>query len=261
MFNWMFRKERNPDIRIISFEDLEDRRLMSGGHAHHAVRYATSTKTAAVNATLKAGRYSTRARAAATTTTTTTASETTIQFSAAPAAVQTGLAALVPASVTIAPTQSVDVNTDSAGAVTYTAFIRATGFVGTIAVDATGAPVTVTREHGGCGGDHGEHGGESNATTVLFSAVPAAVATQLQSQVDAGVTIPATQTVRTFTNDSGTVVYEAVVNNNGVLKEIASDASGNAVADSDDDGNEHGASQTIVQFSAAPAVVQTGLQG
>src|SRR5437899_757500 len=98
MFNWMFRKERNPNIRIISFEDLEDRRLLSGGHAHH---YSTSTRTAttATHATLKAGRYSTRVRAAATTTTT-AASETTIQFSAAPAAVQTGLQALVPASVT-----------------------------------------------------------------------------------------------------------------------------------------------------------------
>src|SRR4030088_464936 len=114
--------------------------------------------------------------------------------------------ALGPASVASAATQSVEVDTDSACAVTYTAFVRATGFVGTIGVDATGAPITVTNERGGCGGDHGgggEHGdggGESNATTVQFSAVPAAVATQLQSQLDAGVTIPATQSVRTFTN-------------------------------------------------------------
>ena len=192
-----------------ALEGLEDRRLLSGGHAHHSVRRAvTSTALHATKNVI---------RKATTTTTSTGASETTIQFSAAPAAVQTGLQALVPSSITIAATQNVEVDTSSTGVVTYEAHIDATGFRGTITVDATGAAVTETGGDGEHGhGDHGDRGGY-NVTTLQFSAVPSVVATQLQSQVDAGVTIPATQTVYQFTTDSGKIIYAAQVNNNGVI--------------------------------------------
>jgi hypothetical protein len=63
----------------------------------------------------------------------------------------------------------------------------------------------------------------------------------------AGTTISATQNVQVRTPNTGAAIYSTVVAVNGALTAIAVDANGNVL-----DG--------VIQFSAAPSAVQTGLQ-
>jgi hypothetical protein len=224
------------DASAFLLDGLEERRMLSASHGHHhvAVHHATThtvrhavVHSATVKHAHKAARHAT-----VTASNGTSSDETTILFSDAPAAVQTGLQALAPAGFTIPPTQSVEVHTPSTGLAIYSTEIKIPGVESHLTVDANGAPFTPTGE-----GDHGGQG--NNENDLLFSAVPSLVQTALQSQLPAGATIAATQEVDVFTNASNVQVYVLHLDANGTETIVAADATGTVVTVPTDGGGEH----------------------
>jgi hypothetical protein len=131
---------------------------------------------------------------------------TTTTFSAAPAAVQTGLSALT-LGTTIADATEVKVRTASDGTVTYSAEVSVSGRRVRAAVTADGTAV---------------------AGLLAFSATPAAVMTALQALATGG-TIPDAQEVRLDTRPDGTIVYSTSVTIESQATVIAVDSTGATV--------------------------------
>lgn len=164
-----------------------------------------------------------------------------IQFGAAPAAVRTGLQALAPG-LTIPATQLVHVNAKGTTNTIYSTTVTLNGQATEITVDSTGKAVGA--------GDHG-----TQPTTITFGSAPTAVQTGLQALAP-GITIPASQVLQVFTLRNGTTIYATTVTLSGQPTQIAVDATGKAVTE----GEHQKPNQQTIQFSSAPAAVQTGLQ-
>ena len=269
MFQKRINSSRHIDAAAFVMDDLEDRMMLSAARPHTAVNLATvrvprvthsalhatravvkavarvtvkpAVKVAAKVAAKPAAKVAAKPVVKAVATTTTEGTEMRILFSAAPAAVQTGLQALAPTGFTIPATQSIEVDTPVTGLATYSTELRTTGIDSHIAVDANGAALISSGggEHGGNdnggqdngGRDNGNDNGgvDNNGNDVLFSAVPAIVQTALQSQAPAGVTIAATQEVDVSTNASNVLVYVTRVVANGIKTTLAVDATGGVV--------------------------------
>lgn len=156
-----------------------------------------------------------------------------IAFSAAPAAVKTGLQALDTAG-TIPGSQLVEIHSFFNGNAIYSTTVTLNNEAMTIAVDSSGASIT--------------QGGKifGSQSTVAYSAAPAAVKTGL-SALSEGTTIDPAQVLNVFARSDGTSVYSTILSVNGRPTRIAVDSTGKALEGS-------------IAFSAAPSAVQTGLQ-
>jgi hypothetical protein len=86
----------------------------------------------------------------------------------------------------------------------------------------------------------------AGTTKITFADAPAAVQSGM-SALAQGVTIPSTQVVKQFTRRDGTTVYSTSLAVNGRRSRITVDSDGNPL-------------EGKIAFSAAPTVVQTGLQ-
>ena len=170
----------------------------------------------------------------------------TVDFSAAPSAVQTGLQAIVRAVrvLTIATAQPV-----SCGAVDST-----TSLYSVRLVPASGPNVRLSVD------ENGLPAGSEKITFGQLSAGPAndkAIATSLQNLAPSGVTIGSTQTVLVRTARDGTSTFSVSLHNaNGTTTKITVDSTGAVVST----GGHVGASANTELFSAATSAVQHGLQ-
>ena len=163
----------------------------------------------------------------------------TIAFSLAPAAVQTGLDALATTDKLTAPTATTTVRLGNANGVeTYSVTLTATGTVSRLTVDAAGAPVTAPTQ-----------------TTTTFAALgtsDAAAAAEISTIATAlSLTAPAsTATVHVTTPSAGAATYSIVLmtsTGRGRGVAVMVDASGNPV------GNQS------LPASAIPAGILAGL--
>jgi hypothetical protein len=162
-----------------------------------------------------------------------------IQFSQAPAKVQTGLTALASKDSVTAPTASTAVLLGNRNGVeTYTIDVTGTGTDTRLTVDQNGNPVTAPT-----------HG------TTTFGAVPSAVSAEISKIATAlSLTAPAsTDSVRVTTPASGPAVYtirlagSSTTSLHGRGDVVSVDANGNPV------GNQS------LPFSALPTAIQNGL--
>lgn len=99
--------------------------------------------------------------------------------------------------------------------------------------------------------------------TILFSAAPAVVQAGLQKLAPIGVTIDPSASVKVCKRPDGSTIYVTEVSNNGQDVYLAVDANGNAVPPPPPPppaGPGPGQNKQTILFSAAPSVVQTGLQ-
>jgi len=167
-----------------------------------------------------------------------------IQFSAAPAAVQSGLQSQATGG-TIPDTQLVHIRTRPGGAAVYSTVVTIDNVATTIAVDSTGATINVIDHDHGHFGDF-PHDDGVNRSTVLFNAAPSAVQIGLQ-KLSEGVTLGDDQEIDVVTLSSGSMAYSTTITVDGRLVRIAVDADGKAL-------------QGELAFSETPAAVQTGLQ-
>jgi Wiskott-Aldrich syndrome protein len=101
--------------------------------------------------------------------------------------------------------------------------------------------------------------------TILFSAAPPVVQAGLQKLAPTGVTIDPSASVKVCKRPDGSTIYITEVSNNGQDVYLSVDANGNAVPPPPPPPPPPGApapgqnKQTIL-FSAAPSIVQSGLQ-
>ncbi len=148
----------------------------------------------------------------------------TIAFSLAPAAVQTGLDALATTDGLADPTATTKVALGNTGGVeTYTVTLTATGTVSRLTVDAAGDPVTAPTQ-----------------TTTTFANLPAAASAEVTAIATAkGLTAPAsTDTVNVSTTSAGAVTYSVGLASTDTSDDafphdvnVQVDASGNPVGD------------------------------
>jgi hypothetical protein len=201
--------QRNQVGSDVGMERLEGRQLLSGSHAGFGF-----------------GRHGAEP-------------VTTIAFSLAPAAVQTGLDALATTDKLTAPTATTTVRLGNANGVeTYSVTLTATGTVSRLTVDAAGAPVTAPTQ-----------------TTTTFAALgtsDAAAAAEISAIATAlSLTAPAsTATVHVTTPSAGAATYSIVLTattgwGRGVA--VMVDAAGNPV------GNQS------LPASVIPAAILAGL--
>ena len=207
-------------LPFVGMEGLEGRRMMSAAPLTHHAAPHRSHKAPTVHHTLTKAAPAKPAPAPAPVL-------TTILFSAAPAAVQTGLQSQAPAGVTLDASESVKVCTRPDGSQVYTVEVSNNGTDVYLSVDAKGNPVHLPPPPPPPpppGTGHGQ-----NQPTILFGAAPTAVQTGLQAQAPAGVTIDPSESVKVCTRPDGTMIYIIEVSNNGKDDYLAVDASGHAV--------------------------------
>jgi uncharacterized protein YpmB len=164
----------------------------------------------------------------------------TVEFSAAPSAVQAGLQAIAPSGTTISSTQTVNIQTVNATTSYYSVSLTNSSGPNTrLTVDENGLPV----------------GNE----TVLFSqlsagpANDASIASALQNLAPTGTTIAADQSVIVRTSGGQTTYTVRLTNSNGTETIVTVDSAGNVVT-------RTMPTFSTIQFSAAPSAVQAGLQ-
>lgn len=168
----------------------------------------------------------------------------TIQFSAAPAAVEAGLQAIAPSGTTISSTQTVFVKTVNSTTTYYgIELTSSTGPETHIIVDENGLP--------------------AGNQKVLFSQLQngpsndKAIATALQNLAPSGVTIPGSQTVFVRNLHDTTIFTVSIASSAGTVTDISVDSTGAAVTAAKP---PTPSSPNTIVFSAAPSAVQAGLQ-
>ena len=260
-------------------ETLEGRWLLSASAAHHAVhahvahhavaikhavQHAKTTRTtAAARSTTRTISASASASASTSTTTSATGATTgtdsdvdgegqilsTIQFSQAPAAVQSGLKSLASADSLAAPTSTQTVYLgNSNGVETYSLHYTSSGTTTRITVDQKGKPVTQPTE--------------TTTTWAMFSGTGAGSNSKAAAEITAiasalGLTAPTASTaVSVSTASNGAVTYSVRLDSSSAStandyedhgRAISVDASGNPVGDQ------------YLPFSVMPAAVQGGI--
>jgi hypothetical protein len=166
----------------------------------------------------------------------------TVQFSAAPAAVQDGLNAIAPSPISASQT------------VYLHAFNSTTTWYGVVLSGTTGTrktPLVVD--------ENGLPAGNEKITFGQLQNGPGndqAIATALQKLAPSGVTIPASQPVYVRSARGTTTFSVGLTNSNGTVTRITVDSSGTAVAPP----GPVPISPTTTTFSAVPMAVQNGLQ-
>lgn len=164
----------------------------------------------------------------------------TVEFSAAPSAVQAGLQAIAPSGTTISGTQIVNIqNVNSTTSYYSVSLTNSSGPNTRLTVDENGLPA----------------GNETVAFSQLSAgpANDASIASALQNLAPTGTTIATDQTVTVRTSGGQTTYTVRLTNSNGTETIVTVDSAGNVVTPT-------APTFSTVQYSATPSAVQAGLQ-